>query len=115
MGELRIQMFTVIQAPRTLYCVRPCFSAFMVTQEQILCTVFWSLQVEKPQGPITSYHPISSMLPMTARWFPQTLFPRDPAESPLYPKTHLEPLALTQVSEQPFGKAESSMCHQQEN
>lgn len=60
MGELRIQMFTVIQAPQTLYCVRPCFSAFMVTQEQVLYTVFWSLQVEKPQGPITSYHPLSS-------------------------------------------------------
>lgn len=55
------------------------------------------------------------LLPMTARWFSQTLFPRDPAECPLYPKTHLEPLALTQVSEQPFGKVESSMCHQQEN
>lgn len=40
---LRIQMFTVIQAPQTLYYVRPCFSAFMVTQEQVLYTVFWSL------------------------------------------------------------------------
>lgn len=34
-GRLQIQMFTVIQAPQTLYCVRPCFSAFMVTQEQV--------------------------------------------------------------------------------
>lgn len=42
-GGLRIQIFTVIQVPQTLYCVRPCFSAFMVTQEQVLYTVFWSL------------------------------------------------------------------------
>lgn len=34
-GRLQIQMFTAIQAPQTLYCVRPCFSAFMVTQEQV--------------------------------------------------------------------------------
>lgn len=34
-GRLQIQMFTAIQALQTLYCVRPCFSAFMVTQEQV--------------------------------------------------------------------------------
>lgn len=89
----RVQLFTVI-LPTLVRSQsrphRPFSSAFVVTQEQFLYTVIWSLAGREA---IRSYLPRPFLLFMvTTMWLPQTLSPRGSAKSLLYPRTHIDPL-----------------------
>lgn len=103
-----------IQTPQILSCVRPCFSAFVVTQKRVLHTVFQSLAGREATGTHQVLPTPSCFQRLPGGLFPQTLSPRDLAKSPLYSWTHLDPLAFDSVAEHIFGKAGSSMCHQQD-